>query len=89
MVPDISSSIDGIESVFTIDANHMDMCRYPDRTCDGYRKVVGELRTLGEIGGNARKLQSEKGSVKVAKRVLGLAESQSMNSCFHDQLVLI
>lgn len=48
VVPDFSSLIQGLESVYSIDANHIDMCRYSDETSDGYRKVSGELQRLCE-----------------------------------------
>lgn len=53
-MPDLSSSMEGVESVFTIDANHMDMCKYPDKNYDGYRKVSAELQRLCE---NIRKAE--------------------------------
>jgi ankyrin repeat domain-containing protein 50 len=47
-VDDVSSEFTAIERRFTIDANHMEMCRYSSREDDGYRKVSRELRILCE-----------------------------------------
>lgn len=73
MVPDFSSSIDGIENVFSIDANHMDMCRYLNRTFDGYRKVTGELQRLYGI---IRKAKSKEKQIAKHDR---LVQCQSTN----------
>ena len=43
---DVSSEFTGTEPRFTIDANHMEMCRYSSKEDDGYRKVSRELRNL-------------------------------------------
>lgn len=45
-MPDSSSEFLGSEKSFTIDANHMTMCRYASKEDDGYRKVGRELRSL-------------------------------------------
>lgn len=50
--------MDGVENVFTIDANHMDMCKYSDQTADGYRKVAGELQELYENIRGAEQIRS-------------------------------
>ncbi|KAF7883631.1 uncharacterized protein EAF02_005551 [Botrytis sinoallii] len=44
VVENISSILTGSERIQTINANHMSMCRFADRTEDGYQKVVGELQ---------------------------------------------
>ncbi|KAF7953256.1 hypothetical protein EAE96_006468 [Botrytis aclada] len=44
VVENISSILTGSERIQTINANHMAMCRFSDRTEDGYQKVVGELQ---------------------------------------------
>jgi hypothetical protein len=36
------------ERRFTINANHMEMCRYSNKEDDGYQKVSRELRILCE-----------------------------------------
>ncbi len=46
VVPDDSSEFLGSDKVFTIDANHMSMCRYSSKEDDGYRKVGREIRFL-------------------------------------------
>ncbi|KAI1455732.1 hypothetical protein F4805DRAFT_434676 [Annulohypoxylon moriforme] len=47
VVPDISSTLDDPrEHAESIPANHMDMCRYRDRTDPGYQKVGRELARL-------------------------------------------
>ena len=43
---DFSSSLDGTERRQTINANHLDMCRYTSKNDDGYQKVVGELQII-------------------------------------------
>jgi hypothetical protein len=45
-VDDVSSEFTGTETRFTIDANHMEMCRYSSKEDDGYRKVSREIRIL-------------------------------------------
>lgn len=46
MVDDVSSSFTGTERCQTINANHMSMCRFSTKYDDGYKKVVGELKTF-------------------------------------------
>ncbi|MCJ1359347.1 MAG: hypothetical protein MMC33_009349 [Icmadophila ericetorum] len=46
VVDDFSSSLDGTERRQTINANHLDMCRYTSKNDDGYQKVVGELQII-------------------------------------------
>jgi hypothetical protein len=45
-VDDISSEFTGAGTKATIDANHMEMCRYSSKEDDGYRKISGELHNL-------------------------------------------
>jgi hypothetical protein len=45
-VPDLSSEFPGAESTVTINANHMNMCRYSSVDDDGYRKVAPRLKLL-------------------------------------------
>lgn len=45
---DVSSAFTGEETRFSIDANHMDMCRYWSKEDDGYRQISRELRILCE-----------------------------------------
>jgi hypothetical protein len=47
-VSDVSSTLIGgtAERPQTINANHMDMCKFYGEDDDGYRKVGGELRSL-------------------------------------------
>lgn len=66
-MPDLSSSMEGAESIFTVNANHMDMCRYSDKSSDGYRKVSGELQRLCNSVRKAEKIRLEAG--KVAEQV--------------------
>jgi hypothetical protein len=47
-VDDVSSEFTVAERRFTINANHMEMCRYSTKEDDGYRKVSRELRILCE-----------------------------------------
>jgi hypothetical protein len=43
-VPDFSSTLnDPLEKPETIDANHMEMCRFSGRDDPGYHQVSGEL----------------------------------------------
>ncbi len=44
VVNDVSSSFTGTERCQAINANHMNMCRFPTKHDNGYKKVVGELR---------------------------------------------
>jgi ankyrin repeat domain-containing protein 50 len=58
IVDDNSSSLLGSseERSQQIEDNHMNMCRFPSRDNDGYRKVVGELKKL--LSANAKSLSS-------------------------------
>jgi hypothetical protein len=47
-VDDVSSEFTVTERRFTINANHMEMCRYSSKEDDGYRKVSRELHILCE-----------------------------------------
>lgn len=53
--------MEGVESIFTIGANHMDMCRYPNKNDDGYRKVSGELQRLCERVRKTEQIMHEEG----------------------------
>lgn len=53
--------MEGMESIFTLDANHMDMCKYPNKNSDGYRKVSGELQRLCESIRKAEQIRLEEG----------------------------
>ena len=75
-MPDLSSSMEGAESIFTVNANHMDMCRYSDKTSDGYRKVSGELQRLCDNVRKAEKIRFEE--EKVAEQ-LQEAHCKSLN----------
>lgn len=75
-MPDLSSSMEGAESIFTVNANHMDMCRYSDKTSDGYRKVSGELQRLCDSVRRAEQIRSEE--EKVAEQ-LQKAHCKSLN----------
>ncbi len=47
VVPDFSSSIgDARERAETLQANHMDMCRFSGKEDPNYRKVAGEIRSI-------------------------------------------
>jgi len=47
VVPDYSSLIgDHRERAETLQANHMEMCRFSGRDCSNYRRVAGELRSI-------------------------------------------
>ncbi|PMD51210.1 uncharacterized protein K444DRAFT_545347 [Hyaloscypha bicolor E] len=48
VVDGVSSEFPDTGRRFTINANHMEMCRYSSREDDGYRKVSRELRILCE-----------------------------------------
>lgn len=45
---DVSSAFTGEEKRFSIDATHMEMCRYWSKEDDGYRQISRELRFLCE-----------------------------------------
>ena len=50
MVSPESSTLDDTDQRETIDANHMEMCRFSSHNDDGYKKVKGELNILiGQI----------------------------------------
>ena len=51
----MSSACGGREIKFSIDANHMEMCRYSSKEDDGYRKVSRELRGLCQDIEDSRK----------------------------------
>ena len=58
---DVSSEFTVTERRFTINANHMEMCRYSSKEDDGYRKVSRELRILcEEIEKNLKKEEALK-----------------------------
>ncbi|KAK4108471.1 hypothetical protein N656DRAFT_801849 [Canariomyces notabilis] len=60
VVPDYSSSLgDHREDAETIQANHMDMCRFAGPDDPGYRKVAEELRSIYLSLVEARALQTE------------------------------
>jgi hypothetical protein len=44
VVEPFSSSFIGTEPTQTINANHMEMCRFLNREDAGYKQIVGELR---------------------------------------------
>lgn len=43
---DVSSAFNGEDNRFSIDANHVEMCRYWSKEDDGYRQISRELRIL-------------------------------------------
>ena len=47
-MPNISSSFNDTENVFTINANHMNICKYAGKDDNGYRKVLRELQNVHE-----------------------------------------
>jgi hypothetical protein len=62
VVEPFSSSFIGTEQTQTINANHMEMCRFPSREDAGYKQIVGELRMfMGNIQERAAKKENEKG----------------------------
>lgn len=46
VVEDISSQFTGTEPIRSIDANHMDMCRFPSRDDTGYRRVADAFNSV-------------------------------------------
>ncbi|KAL5321552.1 hypothetical protein ACEPPN_009511 [Leptodophora sp. 'Broadleaf-Isolate-01'] len=46
IVQQFSSSFTGTEHIESINANHMDMCRFSSKDDQGYQSVVGELKIL-------------------------------------------
>jgi len=56
IVPDFSSLLgDSRERAETLDANHMDMCRFSSAGNPNYRKVTGELKIIyRSLEGNSR-----------------------------------
>ncbi len=48
VVADASSQFTGTEQICSIDANHMDMCRFSSRDDIGYRRVTDVLLSILE-----------------------------------------
>jgi hypothetical protein len=69
VVEPFSSSFIGTEQTQTINANHMEMCRFPSREDAGYKQIVGELRMfMGNIQERATKPENEKGKTQEAPK---------------------
>ena len=41
-----SSSITSTEPTQTINANHMEMCRFPSKESEGYKQILGEINIV-------------------------------------------
>ncbi|KAH8803520.1 hypothetical protein F5884DRAFT_508819 [Xylogone sp. PMI_703] len=67
VVEPFSSSITDTEPSYTINANHMDMCRFQSKTDEGYRQVIGELKML------LRKISEEKKQIVTTSEETGPA----------------
>ena len=59
VVPDFSSSLaDPREEAETLDANHMELCRFTDANDSNYRKVGGELREIHRMLKSVQQLRA-------------------------------
>jgi hypothetical protein len=61
VVEPFSSSFIGTEQTQTINANHMEMCRFPSREDAGYKQIVGELQIFMN---NVQERSARKGGEK-------------------------
>ena len=72
-MPDESSAIGSrdVETRDTINANHMEMCRFQDPKHDGYQKFLGALRELLNASARENQRSAEEAQRNIEKNRQG------------------